>query len=260
VLNELLWFLKGNPNIDFLHEHNNHIWDEWVKDDGTFGPIYGKQWRSWDISDPFDVGLPHVRSIDQIQNVIDRLKTDPDNRRLIVSAWNVTDVEGGEMALPPCHVMFQFYTRPLTKQERWEIMFERDQDFASDCRGSADLEELLDNWEIPTRALSCQLYQRSADTFLGVPFNIASYALLTHMIAHLVNMVPDEFIWTGGDTHIYHNHFAQVLELLGRSPDKYALPKLHIVGDVANIDDYSMDSFELVGYKHQGSIKAPVAV
>jgi len=223
VVTELLWFLKGNPDIFYLHENNCHIWDQWVFEDGTFGPIYGQQWRSW----PNYYG----EDIDQIANVIKRLREDPSNRRLIVSAWNVADVESGNMALPPCHALFQFYTRPLEGENRL--------------------------------GLSCQLYQRSADVFLGVPFNIASYSLLVHMIAYLTDMVPDEFIWTGGDVHLYQNHFDQSDELLSRNHEGLSKPQLKIDDprhEVHTIDDFTMKHLKVVGYEYLPAIKAPIAV
>mgnify|MGYP003636043873 CR=1 FL=1 len=249
IMHELLWFIQGNKSVDYLHQNGVHIWDEWMKDDGTFGPIYGHQWRSWPKFERMENGengegyLIEDGSIDQLENVINRIKDSPDDRRLIVSAWNVADVEAGNMALPPCHVMFQFYTRPLTQAERARY------DDAT--------------WlgkKLPERAISCQLYQRSADSFLGVPYNIASYSLLLEMIAHLTNMVADDFIWTGGDTHIYHNHFDQVEELLGRDPNEIALPELVITARRNRIDQFKGGDFYLEGYESMPPIKAPIAV
>lgn len=246
ILSELLWFIQGNKSVDFLHKNHNHIWDEWMKEDGTFGPIYGHQWRSWPTIESMrnEEGsyLAQGEAIDQLQNVIDKIKSSPDDRRLIVSAWNVADVESGEMALPPCHVLFQFYTRPLTEMER------------------ARYGDIWLGDEAPERALSCQLYQRSADSFLGVPYNIASYSTLLHMIAHLTNMVADEFIWTGGDTHIYHNHFDQVEELLARDPNYHTPPELIITARRDSIDDFAMGDFYMEGYDCMPAIKAPIAV
>lgn len=232
IATELLWFIQGNRNISYLHKNNCHIWDEWVKEDGTFGPIYGKQWRSWpdytELSKKKDSVFGELYSgfrkeIDQLQNVIDKIKTNPNDRRMIVSAWNVADVESGEMALPPCHVLFQFY--------------------------------VADN------KLSCQLYQRSCDLFLGVPFNIASYALLTNMIALICDLDVGEFIWTGGDVHLYQNHFEQVQTLLMRQP--LPLPELFITKDweeEITIDDFELKDLKIFGYKHYPAIKAPIAV
>ncbi|MSR97947.1 thymidylate synthase [Arthrobacter sp. BL-252-APC-1A] len=207
---ELLWFLRGESNVRWLQERGVTIWDEWADDDGELGPVYGVQWRSWPT--------PDGGQIDQIAKLIDGLKNNPDSRRHIVTAWNPAEVEN--MALPPCHAMFQFYV--------------------------ADGE------------LSCQLYQRSADTFLGVPFNIASYALLTLMVAQQVGLEPGEFVWTGGDVHIYDNHLDQVTEQLSRSPFPY--PKLRLRRKPDSIFDYELDDFEVLDYQHHPGIKAPIAV
>lgn len=283
---ELLWFLQANPNIDFLHEHGCHIWDEWVKPDGTFGPIYGTQWRTWldtkfvehahteagiarreeleakgyiqDNYDDITNCAAMTRMIDQLQNVIDRLKTSPDDRRLIVSAWNVGDVESGEMALPPCHSFFQFWTRELTKGERMAAGIESGLVTANILVDAYDIEGQLDLLGVPKRGISCQLYQRSCDLFLGVPYNIASYALLTHMIGKLVNMEPLEFVWTGGDVHLYENHMDQVAELKTRTPS--AMPQLKIKRTPEGIDHFKLEDFEIRGYYPQGALKAPVAV
>ncbi|WP_433296564.1 thymidylate synthase [Actinoplanes sp. CA-030573] len=206
---ELLWFLRGDSNTGWLREQGVTIWDEWADADGELGPVYGVQWRSWPT--------PDGGHVDQISGVLDTLRKDPDSRRMIVSAWNVSDLP--RMALAPCHAMFQFYV--------------------ADGR------------------LSCQLYQRSADLFLGVPFNIASYALLTRMVADQVGLVPGDFIWVGGDTHIYNNHVDQVREQLSRTA--YEFPKLEIA-PAASLFDYSYEDFTLVGYQHHPALKAPVAV
>ncbi|PPF63169.1 thymidylate synthase [Clavibacter michiganensis] len=207
---ELLWFLRGESNVGWLRENGVTIWDEWADADGELGPVYGVQWRSWPT--------PSGGHIDQISQVIETLKSDPDSRRIIVSAWNVAEIP--EMALAPCHALFQFY--------------------------------------VADGKLSCQLYQRSADLFLGVPFNIASYALLTHMVAQQAGLEVGDFIWTGGDCHIYDNHVEQVTEQLSREP--YALPKLSITRIPDSIFDYRYDDFEIVDYVHHPAIKAPVAV
>lgn len=212
---ELLWFLRGDSNVRWLQERGVTIWDEWADEDGELGPVYGVQWRSWPAG--------HGETIDQIAKVVESLKTNPDSRRHIVSAWNPAEVDS--MALPPCHALFQFYVS--TREDGQQV-------------------------------LSCQLYQRSADMFLGVPFNIASYALLTYLIAHEVGMVPGEFIWTGGDCHIYSNHFEQVQEQLSREP--YPYPQLKISGNKPSIFDYEFEDFELVDYRHHPTIKAPIAV
>ncbi|MFD9610421.1 thymidylate synthase [Streptomyces sp. NPDC004290] len=209
IVYELLWFLRGDSNVGWLQENGVSIWDEWADEAGELGPVYGVQWRSWPT--------PDGRHIDQITEVLDTLRRDPDSRRMIVSAWNVAELE--RMALAPCHAFFQFYV--------------------ADGR------------------LSCQLYQRSADLFLGVPFNIASYALLTHMVAQQVGLEPGDFIWTGGDCHIYDNHVEQVTEQLSRTPYGFPELKLH---KADSLFDYAYADVELVGYEHHPAIKAPVAV
>ena len=216
IIVELLWFLRGDTNISYLKEHEVSIWDEWADADGNIGPGYGKQWRSWPS--------PDGSHIDQITEVVKQLKTTPDSRRIIVSAWNVAELK--DMALPPCHAFFQFYVEPAKIGGKPK--------------------------------LSCQLYQRSADSFLGVPFNIASYALLTHMLAQQCDMDVGEFIWTGGDCHIYSNHFEQVKEQLSRNIR--AFPKLKILRKPDTLFDYALQDFELVDYNPHPTIKAPVAV
>ncbi len=210
IIYELLWFLSGNTNNQWLKERGVSIWDEWAPPNGDLGPVYGYQWRSWPT--------PNGEHIDQIKEVIHTIKTNPDSRRIIVSAWNVADIP--KMALAPCHAFFQFY--------------------------------------VANGKLSCQLYQRSADIFLGVPFNIASYALLTHMVAEQCNLQPGEFIWTGGDCHLYSNHLEQVKLQLSRTP--YPLPSLKIHRKPESIFDYQFEDFEIVGYESHPHIKAPVAV
>ena len=210
VIYELLWFLKGSTNIAYLKEHGVTIWDEWADKNGELGPVYGFQWRSWPKRDG--------GSIDQITKAIETINRNPDSRRIIVSAWNPEDVD--EMALPPCHLLFQFY--------------------------------------VAEGKLSCQLYQRSCDTFLGVPFNIASYALLTMMFAHVCNLSPGEFVWTGGDVHLYNNHFEQVATQLQREPRQ--LPRMVLNPRVSNIFEFTFEDFELVGYDPHPGIKAPIAV
>ena len=210
IIHELLWFISGDTNIGYLHDNTVSIWDEWADANGDLGPVYGKQWRSWDT--------PDGRSIDQLSEVIETIKRNPDSRRMIVCAWNPSDVD--KMALPPCHCFFQFYV--------------------ADGR------------------LSCQLYQRSADTFLGVPFNIASYALLTMMIAQVCGLKPGEFVHTTGDTHIYLNHFDQVREQLSRTPRP--LPVMKLNPEVKDIFRFRYEDFTLEGYDPWPAIKAPVAV
>ena len=217
IIHELLWFLKGDSNIKYLKENGVSIWDEWADENGDLGPVYGVQWRSWPTADG--------RHIDQIERLIDGIKNNPDSRRHIVSAWNVAEVEN--MALPPCHTMFQFYVAPST--------------------GSGQAGKL-----------SCQLYQRSADIFLGVPFNIASYALLTMMIAQVCDLEPGEFVHTFGDAHIYSNHFEQVELQLSR--DFRPLPEMKINPDITDIFDFKYEDFELVNYNPHPGIKAPIAV
>src|SRR5688500_2277260 len=210
IIYELLWFLNGDTNVKYLHDHGVTIWDEWADPNGDLGPVYGHQWRSWPA--------PNGNTIDQITNVLNQIKQKPDSRRHIVSAWNPAEVD--KMALPPCHALFQFY--------------------------------------VADGKLSCQLYQRSADYFLGVPFNIASYALLTHMFAQQCDLMPGDFIWTGGDAHLYNNHLDQAKQQLERAP--FALPQLNIRRKPESIFDYEYNDFEILNYQAHPSIKAPIAV
>jgi len=210
VIHELLWFLRGDTNVRSLHEHGVTIWDEWADVNGDLGPVYGAQWRAWQSADG--------RTIDQMSRVVDGLKTDPDSRRLLVSAWNVGEIE--RMALPPCHCLFQFY--------------------------------------VAEGRLSCQLYQRSADAFLGVPFNIASYALLTMMLAQVTGHMPGDLIHTLGDVHLYLNHLDQARTQLGRSP--YALPRMRLNPEVQSLFDFTAGDFTLENYRHHPPIAAPIAV
>ena len=214
---ELLWFLRGERNVGWLQEHGVTIWDEWARDDGDLGPVYGVQWRSWPTADG--------GTVDQIAEVVRLLQEEPDSRRAVVSAWNVADLP--EMALQPCHALFQFYVSGETDD------------------GSP-------------RRLSCQLYQRSADVFLGVPFNIASYALLTHMLAQQCDLAVGEFVWTGGDCHIYDNHREQIETQLARDP--YPYPSLVVQRRPDSIFDYEFEDFDVVDYVHHPAIRAPVAV
>ncbi len=210
IIYELLWFLKGDTNIKYLKDNGVTIWDEWADANGDLGPVYGSQWRSWPA--------PDGRHIDQISQVLSQIKSKPDSRRHIVTAWNPAEVDN--MALPPCHALFQFY--------------------------------------VADEKLSCQLYQRSCDTFLGLPFNIASYALLTHMVAQQADLEPGEFVWTGGDTHLYINHLEQTNLQLSREP--FPLPKLVIKRKPESLFDYQFEDFEIVNYQYHPSIKAPIAV
>ncbi|KTD17798.1 thymidylate synthase [Legionella jordanis] len=210
IIHELLWFLRGDTNIAYLHEHGVSIWDEWADSNGDLGPIYGHQWRSWPTSDG--------RHIDQLAEVLEQIKSNPDSRRLLVSSWNVGELD--KMALMPCHALFQFY--------------------------------------VANKRLSCQLYQRSADVFLGVPFNIASYALLTHMVAQQCDLDVGDFIWTGGDCHLYLNHLEQARTQLQREP--FPLPRLEIRRKPSSLFDYQFADFEILDYQAHPSIKAPIAV
>ena len=210
IIHELLWFLRGDSNVQYLQENGISIWNEWADENGELGPIYGVQWRSWPT--------PNGDTVDQIQEVVDLLRNNPDSRRILVSAWNVAEISN--MALPPCHTMFQFY--------------------------------------VAGGKLSCQLYQRSADTFVGVPFNIASYALLTHMLAQQADLKVGDFVWTGGDCHLYLNHLEQAEEQLSRVP--LALPRLAIKRRPDSIFDYQFEDFEILNYEFHPHIKAAVAV
>lgn len=210
IVHELLWFIHGDTNVAGLHEHGVTIWDEWADEEGELGPIYGAQWRRWRAADG--------RAIDQLAQVVEAIRDDPTSRRLVVSAWNVGELDA--MALPPCHLLFQFYVA-------------RDR-------------------------LSCQLYQRSADVFLGVPFNIASYALLTMMVAQVADLIPGEFILSLGDTHLYSNHFEQAREQLTREPRP--LPRMHLDPAISELDAFRFEHFELAGYTPHPHIKAPIAV
>ncbi|MFD7524293.1 thymidylate synthase [Paenibacillus chitinolyticus] len=210
IIHELLWFLKGETNIHYLHDNGVTIWDEWADEDGNLGRVYGAQWRTWQA--------PDGRAIDQITQVIDQIKTNPDSRRHLVSAWNVAEVD--QMALPPCHYAFQFY--------------------------------------VADGKLSCMFQMRSVDTFLGLPFNLASYALLTHMVAQQCDLEVGDLVWTGGDVHIYLNHLEQVEKQLAREP--FPLPKLEIKRKPDSIFDYVYEDFEFVGYQSHPGIKAPIAI
>lgn len=262
VIHELLWFLMGETNIKYLKENGIKIWDEWADENGDLGPVYGSQWRSWR-----GAGASHTDSdvlnstvvVDQIANVMVSLATNPDSRRHIVSAWNPAEID--QMKLPPCHALFQFYTEEMTLQERYYMLKPSEAsevDMKINARPGPATHEDLDTCSVPRRYLSCQLYQRSADEFLGAPFNIASYALLTHMVAHQLGYEAREFVWTGGDCHIYLNHLEQVKEQLSRTGFDY--PTVEFATKPASIFDYKYDDIKIVNYQHQPAIKAPVAV
>lgn len=267
IVHELLWFLKGDTNIRYLQENGVRIWDEWADENGDLGPVYGSQWRSWPApkrherrfgeDGEFSEMVLEMTTIDQISNVVDQIRKSPDSRRLIVSAWNPAEVD--EMALPPCHCLFQFYTRPMTLTERINILAERQGGLDFPVKGNEKYyENILAEEYIPTRWLDCQLYQRSADIFLGVPFNIASYALLTQMIAHVTGMQAGHFVHSFGDAHIYSNHTDQVAELLQR---EVRLPPSVILNpEVTSLFDFRFEDIELLGYDPHPAIKAPVAV
>lgn len=249
IIHEILWYLQGGDNIQYLNDNDVTIWNEWADEEGYLGPVYGYQWRKWPTYKMIDDNLYRKgRPIDQIAELIKKLRNNPNDRRLIVSAWNVAELS--KMALPPCHYTFQFYTRPLARLERQ----------VGDALGKFDAtHEELDRWGCPKYALSCMMNQRSCDTGLGVPFNIVQYSILTHMFAHVCNMIPEEFIWNGGDVHIYVNHIKQLKEQLTREP--YPSPKLELNPNVEEIDDFRYNDFRIVGYDdYHPSIKMEVAV
>ncbi len=297
IVHELIWFLNGETNIKYLQENGVKIWDDWADENSDLGPIYGYQWRSWPgkimqrslhgvdkdwyplVDGEQSPCETHQESIDQIAKVVQRIKDKPDDRRLLVSAWNPAQID--EMKLPPCHCLFQFYTRPLTVEQRhvlwtnsidadvkvgpdWECLnaywvnYQESLVNGIDVEGHRQgLDADLDSYGIPSRYLDCQLYQRSADFFLGVPFNIASYALLTSMVAQQCNMVPGEFVWTGGDCHIYSNHKEQVDLQLSRIG--YSYPTL-VLNKAASIFDYTYEDVKIIGYESHPAILAPIAV
>lgn len=292
IIHELLWFLNGDTNVKYLQENGVRIWNEWANEEGELGPVYGHQWREWMDTklvylwdersknvlrkrgyhyvgtiakdDPEESIVIYRKSHDQISKVIQQLREDPDSRRIIVSAWNVGDLD--DMALNPCHNYFQFYTTEMTLLERldWYEVNEPEK-FANaplinheDIESEERLHEILDREDIPRRKLSCFFMMRSNDVFLGLPFNIASYAILTLMIAQQLNMVPDELVYSGVDVHLYSNHLEQAKLQLTREP--YPLPKLVIKRKPDSIFDYKYEDFELVGYQAHPHIAAPVAV
>lgn len=295
VIHELLWFLNGDTNIEYLKSHGVKIWDEWADEHGDIGPGYGYQWRSWpdikiatswEASDalrsrgykqkgPFyehSLGEFHImrREVDQLQDVINALIHNPDSRRILVNAWNVGDIES--MGLPPCHLLFQFYSRPATLAGRlrwranhsegdeasrwWELLAGIESGAIPERYARAEMSRYGE--KAPARVLSCQLYQRSADTFLGLPFNLSSYALLTMMVAQVTGHMPGEFIHTTGDTHLYLNHLEQARTQLSREPR--ALPRMRINPAVTSLFDFTYEDFTLDGYDPHPAIKAPVAV
>lgn len=290
IIHELLWFLNGDTNVKYLQENGVKIWNAWSDEEGNLGPVYGKQWREWrdcKVVECHNVGrtqqlmqrgykyignmkedgttyLVYEKAHDQISKVIQQLREDPDSRRIIVSAWNVGDLD--DMALNPCHNYFQFYTTEMSLLERldWYEVNEPEK-FANaplinheDIDDEERLHETLDREGIPRRKVSCFFLMRSNDVFLGLPFNIASYALLTHMIAQQLNMVPDELVYSGVDVHLYSNHLEQAKLQITREP--YPLPKLVIKRKADSIFDYKYEDFELVGYQAHPHIAAPVAV
>lgn len=292
IIHELLWFLQGDTNTKYLTDNKVTIWNEWQDEDGNLGPVYGKQWREWSdvkVAGAWDThtndillkrGYRRVGVIDddnprmskavfqkehdQISTVMNQLRNDPDSRRIIVSAWNVGDL--ADMALQPCHSFFQFYTRKLSAEERInhlrsemsEAWKKWNPSSGGVCPGDDVLHDKLDDIDVPVRALSCHLYMRSQDIFLGTPFNIASYALLTEMMAQQLNMVPGDFILSGGDVHLYSNHMEQAELQLSREP--LPLPKLKFKRKPDSIFDYKFEDIELVGYVSHDPIKAPVAI
>lgn len=285
IIHELLWFLNGDTNVKYLQENGVKIWNEWSDEEGNLGPVYGKQWREWrdcKVVECHDVGrtqqlmqrgykyignmkedgttyLVYEKPHDQISKVIQQLREDPDSRRIIVSAWNVADLD--DMALNPCHNYFQFYTTEMTVLERLNWFEENEPEkFANTPLNNDEkvLHETLDREGVPRRKLSCFYMMRSNDVALGKPFNIASYALLTHMVAQQVNMVPDELVYSGVDVHLYLNHLEQIKLQLTREP--YPLPKLVIKRKPDSIFDYKYEDFEVVGYQSHPHIAMPVAV
>ena len=285
IIHELLWFLNGDTNVKYLQENGVKIWNEWADEEGDLGPVYGKQWREWrdcKVVECHDVGrtqqlmqrgykyignmkedgttyLVYEKPHDQISKVIQQLREDPDSRRIIVSAWNVADLD--DMALNPCHNYFQFYTTEMTVLERLNWFEENEPEKFTNTPLNNDekvLHETLDREGVPRRKLSCFYMMRSNDYLLGAPFNIASYALLTYMVAQQLNMVPDELVYSGVDVHLYSNHLEQAKLQLTREP--YPLPKLVIKRKPDSIFGYKYEDFELVGYQSHDTIKAPIAV
>jgi thymidylate synthase len=271
IIREILWYLRGEANIKYLKEHNVTIWDEWAKEDGSLGPVYGVQWRKWrtykhsrtlsytsgeaggcDVwEDIIEKGPP----IDQIASLINKLKTNPNDRRMIVSAWNVADLP--EMGLPPCHYAFQCYAKPLRSDQRARMFLERTGSNPEDLTGE-DLDRVFDQALVPRYELSMILNQRSCDIALGVPFNIVQYSILLRMLAQVANMTPGEFVWNGGDVHIYENHLDGLNTQLERTP--LPAPTFRFARDVTDIDDFKYEDFVIEGYESHPTIRFDVAV
>lgn len=276
IVHELVWLMRGETNIKYLVDNNVHIWDEWADENGDLGPVYGRQWRDWFICKEVNGGLgmpsgPGVSHdplneefyVDQLQHAIETLKTNPDSRRIIVSSWNVGELN--DMALPPCHTLFQFHSQVMSGRERMEYASEfmkRELDCTTDCALAGEVDcrnTICDKLGIPRRKLSLQLYQRSGDMFLGVPFNVASYSLLTHIVAKLTGHAVGDFVHTLGSAHIYQNHMDQVKEQLSRVHIAPKSPRIDL-SDFDSIDAFTADHVRLVGYHPLPAIKAPVAV
>lgn len=265
IIHEIIWYLAGDTNIKYLNDNKVTIWDEWADENGDLGPVYGAQWRSWAKPtyayvdyhpDPPQANI-HWEYVDQIANVINQLRTNPDDRRIIVNAWNVGEID--EMALPPCHAMFQFWTSELSMEARKQIFMERYPTVGDpEKTGYVDMNKMYEQYEIPTRQLKCHLYQRSCDVGLGVPFNIVQYSILTHMIAQVTGTYATEFVWTGGDVHIYNNHVDALREQIGREP--YPSPTLRLNRSVKEIDDFVFDDIKIEGYESHETIKMEVSV
>lgn len=262
IVHELLWFISGDTNIKYLTDNGVRIWNEWADKDGNLGPVYGSQWRNWKTA--------NGDTVDQLANVVNLLRTNPDSRRIIISAWNVGELD--QMALPPCHCFVQFYVEPARQYERHKFFLTKEGYTEPEIKNilnnnmqhisqGATLESqkaYFDSKGVPTFKLSCQLYQRSADIFLGVPFNIASYALLTHMLAQVTDMIPGDFVHTFGDLHLYNNHVEQALEQINRQP--FPLPSLKLNPDIKEIEEFKFEDISLLNYQSHPKIKAPVAI
>lgn len=278
IIHEILWYLKGDTNIKYLQENDTRIWNEWADENGDLGPVYGAMWRKWPkngnpaidwTTDP-PSAVQSEDSVDQIARAIDLIKNNPNDRRIIVNAWNPAylpedgltfseNVAKGNQALPPCHAMFQFWVNQYSKEKRFEILEQRHPDVIENGwrqKWSEDI--LLDTYKIPKGELRCHLYQRSCDVGLGVPFNIVQYSILTHMVAHVTGYEATEFVWTGGDVHIYYNHVEGLREQMTREP--YPVPRLELSDKVSDIDGFSFDDFEIVNYECHPTISMKVSV